>query len=259
MLVEKWLPSGAGFWHQSGMAKREKKVGGDVTGSELVKRCTKCGEVKEVDAFGRHRATADGFQYWCKKCQRVSNVAYRSGAAGREHQSAAQRKFARSEHGREANRQHRRNYRKTARGRFQRLKASARRRGLPVGVGADWFARWWNSEPNVCAYCGGGLEESRRLIELLSEYGGRNRMLVLLKNAVLREPGVLNHNLTVDRVDGQRGYEDGNLVKACWLCNKVKGYVLTGDEMRIVGPRLRRDLKAGLSEGGGGGDGGDEA
>lgn len=36
--------------------------------NELMKTCSKCGEVKPLDGFYKNRSTLDGFTYQCKKC-----------------------------------------------------------------------------------------------------------------------------------------------------------------------------------------------
>lgn len=40
-----------------------------MTGSETLKRCSKCGQLKARDAFGRSNREADGLQYTCKACR----------------------------------------------------------------------------------------------------------------------------------------------------------------------------------------------
>jgi 5-methylcytosine-specific restriction endonuclease McrA len=40
-----------------------------------VKRCSKCGIVKEVGSFGRHSQTKDGLRYWCKECNNAAKRA----------------------------------------------------------------------------------------------------------------------------------------------------------------------------------------
>ena len=34
------------------------------------KKCTKCGEVKQIDCFSKDKGTKDGYQYKCKSCQK---------------------------------------------------------------------------------------------------------------------------------------------------------------------------------------------
>jgi len=55
--------------------------------------------------------------------------------------------------------------------------------------------------------------------------------------------------MTIDRSNNALGYELGNLVKACWFCNYVKGTLLTYDDMKIVGRRVIARLREGLAVG----------
>ena len=51
-------------------------------------------------------------------------------------------------------------------------------------------------------------------------------------------------SMTIDRKNNSKGYEYGNIVKACWLCNKIKGPFLTSSQMKMVAPNLIEELKA---------------
>lgn len=37
---------------------------------EKVKRCTKCGQTKKLDAFHRNKMTKDGLYFWCRECDK---------------------------------------------------------------------------------------------------------------------------------------------------------------------------------------------
>ena len=41
------------------------------------KKCTKCGEKKELEAFGIDKAGKFGRQYYCKSCKKIANAEYR--------------------------------------------------------------------------------------------------------------------------------------------------------------------------------------
>ena len=78
------------------------------------KRCTKCGETKSVDRFGRDRSKRDGMTSHCKECHRAYYEAYREernakqrayNEAHREQISAQKRAYY------EAHREERRAYR----------------------------------------------------------------------------------------------------------------------------------------------------
>lgn len=40
-----------------------------------MKRCSKCGIVKEVGSFGRHSQAKDGLRHWCKECNNAAKRA----------------------------------------------------------------------------------------------------------------------------------------------------------------------------------------
>lgn len=41
------------------------------------KKCTKCGEVKGLECFSKHKGNPDGLQYSCKECSNRSSKTYR--------------------------------------------------------------------------------------------------------------------------------------------------------------------------------------
>ena len=48
--------------------------------SELIKKCSKCGEEKELSSeyWSRNKNTKDGFQSQCKECQKITSKEYRA-------------------------------------------------------------------------------------------------------------------------------------------------------------------------------------
>ena len=42
-----------------------------------MKTCTKCGEAKSLDSFGKHKATKDGLCSWCKSCHAAATTAWK--------------------------------------------------------------------------------------------------------------------------------------------------------------------------------------
>jgi hypothetical protein len=41
--------------------------------------------------------------------------------------------------------------------------------------------------------------------------------------------------MTIDRADNVRGYDLGNIVKCCWICNSLKRDFFAPQEMQIIG------------------------
>ena len=55
----------------------------DHYGSEMTtKKCTKCGEVKSLENFSKRKDLEDGYNTWCKKCDKESKDKYRSTELG---------------------------------------------------------------------------------------------------------------------------------------------------------------------------------
>lgn len=66
----------------------------------------------------------------------------------------------------------------------------------------DDFIKWYEEKEKVCYYC--GIKEGSK-------------------------------RLTIERKDNNKGYEIKNMELACDNCNKVKGNILTEEEMLVVG------------------------
>jgi len=47
-----------------------------------MKKCTKCGETKSLSEFGKHSASKDGINPWCKKCVNASSRKWSKTSAG---------------------------------------------------------------------------------------------------------------------------------------------------------------------------------
>lgn len=97
-------------------------------------------------------------------------------------------------------------------GAWQVIRANAKRKGLVV-VAYEEFQPWYTSQKRVCHYCG------------TSE--------VALHNL----PAPYNSRLHIDRKDNEVGYILGNMVLACPMCNRLKGAVLTEEEMFALARR----------------------
>lgn len=50
--------------------------------------------------------------------------------------------------------------------------------------------------------------------------------------------------MTIDQKDPNAGYTERNIVKCCWICNFIKGGILTFDQMLLIGPSIRKELMA---------------
>ena len=87
---------------------------------------------------------------------------------------------------------------RTPRGLYNKLKQSAKHRGISVSLTFEQFAE---ATKHACTYCGGDLP--------VWGYG-------------------------LDRVDNDLGYEASNVVSCCGTCNVIRGNSLTYDEMLVA-------------------------
>ena len=80
---------------------------------------------------------------------------------------------------------------------------------------------------DICYYCGKTLAEYLIFVEQISKYSELAKFRgVPFVTKVKR--------LTIDRKNNQIGYESGNIVKACHICNYIKGSVFTVEDMKEV-------------------------
>ncbi len=92
------------------------------------------------------------------------------------------------------------------------------KRKWPLVISLDEFVTWYTKTPHICFYCDIP-ENLAKKIEIFSRHGQFGR-------------------LSIDRVNSKLGYEAGNLVLACYLCNAIKQNVLSASEMREIGQRF---------------------
>ena len=133
----------------------------------------------------------------------------------------------------ECTRERARIYRDTAAGVYTALKGLNKfRNRKAVNISKENFVEWYDSQERVCVYC--DLREED-LIYIVDSFNS------------------MTHKLTVDCIENDVAYSDGNLVLACRRCNTVKNDIFTFDEMRYIGqnflkPRWEEQLKTNKGE-----------
>ncbi len=167
------------------------------------KRCTKCRRVKPAASFHRAPNAVSGLASHCKTC--------RSAKAKTE-------------------------YDKTRGGRrgWVALRNSAKYRDLPFAITLDEYKTWWAETPDVCRYCGADFPTFAARRELILT----DDRLHWLREVFANPNHAAIRGLSVDRRDPRRGYTLDNICKACWLCNYVKGAIITEHLMA----RIAEDL-----------------
>jgi len=86
-----------------------------------VKQCTRCGEVKSIYEFSKHRRSPDGHAWQCKTCGKKRGKLFRQTPAGIYNNIQGRSNFY---------------------------------KGRPLKISKDDFIEWYVNEIKVCAYCG---------------------------------------------------------------------------------------------------------
>lgn len=181
---------------------------------EGIKTCCKCRGEFPIGSFSLLHRTKDGRAPQCKAC-----------AAAYYQRAKELFTFASSD--------------------FSAIRAAANSRGIPFELTATGLRAFWQNTPEVCAYCAQGAEEVGRLAALIVEGQEGSRFLANLSARIRwafkrRHP---SRRLTIDRKDNEGSYTLGNIQKACFICNYLKGAVLTDEEMHYLAPRLWARIK----------------
>lgn len=136
----------------------------EIFGVMQMKKCFKCGEVKELSSFYRHRMMADGHLNKCKDCTKRDVRENRNRRADyyREYERM---RFQRDEHRRERNSE----YQKTPEGKMSisisrkmYIKRSPEKRAAHIILGSA-VRRGDITKPDKCSRCGCKPTKSRNL------------------------------------------------------------------------------------------------
>ena len=125
-----------------------------------------------------------------------------------------------------------------------RSHAPRRKNKRDFQITADEFKHFWNTTEDRCYYCGMTTATFMEIRDGIKAYTGDNKIINKYKRFPLSRIG----RLTVDRMDNNRGYEIGNLCKACYICNSIKGNMLTADEMKLFAEDIMIELLINLDE-----------
>ncbi len=121
-----------------------------------------------------------------------------------------------------------RKWRKTPSGVYTNLKGQAQFwQDKPFHLEKEAFIEWHNSQPKKCIYC----DIPEELVMIMHDYFG-----------------VTAFRLTDDCKDNDRGYYLDNIVLSCANCNRMKGNMLTFEEMRYVGQNFVKPKWQEISE-----------
>ena len=107
-------------------------------------------------------------------------------------------------------------------GAYRKLKARAKQKGRDV-LSKEEFLAWYATISKVCTFC--KIPEEK--LHLLERFG----------------PAAI-HRLSVDRIDSNEGYTQGNIQLACLVCNRVKSNIFSNAAMRKIAAEFLTPLWA---------------
>lgn len=122
---------------------------------------------------------------------------------------------------------------------YNQLKKRNRKKGFSEVISYNDFAEWWITTEDKCYYCGMDIREHIRLKDKLIGYKGNDMFVLALRSRCYDGDSSKNINhMVIDRKDSFRGYVKDNMVKACLICNRIKGQFIEAHEMKEIGKRI---------------------
>ena len=110
-----------------------------------------------------------------------------------------------------------REYLKTPSGTYTNIKARVKHfKNKTFDISREGFIEWYGEQVKVCVYCDIREEDLSKLDDSILSHANR---------------------LTVDCVENELGYVEGNLALACMRCNYLKNDFLSFEEMREIGQK----------------------
>lgn len=123
-----------------------------------MKKCSKCQEFKELDAFSKRKMSPDGLQHRCKLCRRMQDIFYENTENGRLRRSAANKKYMCKPEAKARHRDRVRNRR--SKDLLFRLSGNVRNR-----LNSFLFKSTFSKRSNTIAYLGCTFEQLKEHVE----------------------------------------------------------------------------------------------
>ena len=146
------------------------------------KRCGRCRIDKSLSSFVKDKNMKNGLSCYCKLCQKVKGLQYRSNPANTE--KLKTKAHAHYQKYKTTITKYLKCYNSSPKGRYASYKSDAKKRHIAWEITYDQFTVFWQSD---CYYCGDKVA-----------------------------------TIGLDRIDSKLGYAMGNIVSCCFFCNSAK-------------------------------------
>lgn len=195
-----------------------------------MKHCKKCETDKKKSEFHSNCNAKDGLQAYCKSCMNKSTKAYYQTEQGKANIKRAVKKKEES------------GYYRYGKGAITILKQGAKKRNLTFQLTEEKLTNWWKNTPDKCYYCSIDLNNYIQLRDAIIHYDGSDFDIVKYKTFFKSPKHKAIKYMTIDRLQNENGYELNNIVKSCWICNKLKGDFFTAQQIKKMTPEFIRKL-----------------
>ncbi len=217
--------------------------------TNVMKTCPKCKTEKPFTAFPKNKSSKDGLYTYCKECHYAILKTYQQ--SNREAIKKSVKKYQQTDRGKASIRAAIKKitdagYYLHGYGAISRIKQGAKKRGLTVSLTEEEYRNWWVTTEDRCYYCNSSLNDYMKIKDEILKYDGNN--YDILKYKIFFRSNIQRQidKMTVDRVDNNIGYDLHNIVKACWICNSLKGDFFSAEDMKILSPKLIGQLQSDL-------------
>jgi hypothetical protein len=168
-------------------------------GTASLKRCSKCKEELEVKNFYIDKRR--GYTSQCKKCCKNTTDKSIIKKWGTMNNYYA-------------------NYRNKIIGGnpsiiYSKKMFNAKSHNIPFKITREYFIEWYNNEKKECVYCGIKMKDIEKNKDMM--------------------PNINIFRLTLDRINPNLGYEEGNICLCCARCNLIKNDFFSDKEMKEIG------------------------
>ncbi len=115
---------------------------------------------------------------------------------------------------------------------YQAVERRSNRSGTPFHITFEEFRKWdgkfGKADSRICPYCGMTESESKEFQRIR----GKKKLC----------------GFAIDRIDNEKGYAIDNIQRICYVCNSIKGLWFSSQEMKKLGPHIRKIQKKILNE-----------
>lgn len=192
-----------------------------------MKECRNCHQLLDESCFNSNPRNKDGLHSYCKKCVAEKAKIYNN-TKGKEKMHVIQLKQKGS------------GYFVFGRGAYINKKNSASKRGISFDITEEEYTKWYKKTDDICHYCGCTLEEYIKQRDFIVNYGGKNDTILKIRQSVFNTENSKKISvMTVDRKDSSNGYNLGNIVKSCWICNSLKSNKMSEKEASVYMKKIK--------------------